>query len=327
MKPFIRTTLCSTAFALCVAAQPVRALMVELSSAPVLVVTDDDAYTVGQRAMDEHRWPDAVSAFDRVINEKGKRVDSALYWKAYSLNKLGNTQLALATCKQLRAQFANSTWNKDCDTMAVSVQVDAQASGDKDKDKVKLRIDRERVQPYVRVDPNGSYVYLEDRRGEDGVPLGSDEDLKLIALSAVLRRDPASAIPALRGILSGNDPINVKKHALFILAQSKTPEADSILRDAALGKLDPQLQSQAIQTMAVFQGKKANDTLAEVYRTTTDPKIKKSIINAMFITKDAPRMVEMAKNEKDLELKRQLVQQLALMNDKAATDYMMELLK
>ena len=38
-------------------------------------------------------------------------------------------------------------------------------------------------------------------------------------------------------------------------------------------------------------------------------------------------MVEMAKNEKDLELKRQLVSQLALMNDKAATDYMMELLK
>jgi hypothetical protein len=38
-------------------------------------------------------------------------------------------------------------------------------------------------------------------------------------------------------------------------------------------------------------------------------------------------MVEMAKNEKDLELKRQLVQQLALMNDPAATNYMMELLK
>jgi hypothetical protein len=171
-------------------------------------------------------------------------------------------------------------------------------------------------------------VYIDrGERGEDGVPRGSDEDLKLIALTAMLRRDPAQTIPLLRGILSGNDPISVKKHALFVLAQSKTPEADSILRDAALGKLDPQLQSQAIQTMAVFQGAKANDTLAEVYRTTTDPKIKKSIINAMFITKDAPRMVEMAKNEKDLELKRQLVQQLALMNDKAATDYMMELLK
>jgi hypothetical protein len=38
-------------------------------------------------------------------------------------------------------------------------------------------------------------------------------------------------------------------------------------------------------------------------------------------------MVEMAKSEKDLELKRTIVSQLALMNDKAATDYMIELLK
>ncbi len=311
MTSLLRITLCSTALLLPATTYAVHALPPELSptfyaSAP------EDEYATGTRAMDEHRWPDAVTAFDKVINAKGDRVDAALYWKAYSLNKIGNSPLAVATCKQLRAQFANSSWNRDCDTIALNV--DVQNNGDKDKEKVKARADR-------------SYVYIERGEGDDGVPRGSDEDLKLIALTAMLRRDPASTIPLLRGILSGNDPISVKKHALFVLAQSKTPEADSILRDAALGKLDPQLQSQAIQTMAVFQGSKANDTLAEVYRTTTDPKIKKSIINAMFITKDAPRMVEMAKNEKDLELKRQLVQQLALMNDPAATNYMMELLK
>ena len=162
---------------------------------------------------------------------------------------------------------------------------------------------------------------------EGGVARGSDEDLKMIALNSLLNRDPAAALPLLRGILSGNQPLNVKKHALFVLAQSKSPEAENILHDAALGKLDPQLQGEAIRSMAVFQGKRANDTLGEVYRTTADPKIKKSIISAMFITQDAPRMVEMAKSEKDMELKRMIVSQLALMNDKAATDYMMELLK
>jgi HEAT repeat protein len=163
--------------------------------------------------------------------------------------------------------------------------------------------------------------------GDSGVARGSDEDLKMLALNSLLNRDPVTALPLLRGILSGNQPLSVKKHALFVLAQSKSPEAESILHDAALGKLDPQLQGQAIQAMAVFQGKRANDTLAEVYRTTTDPKIKSSIISAMFITKDASRMVEMARNERDLELKRRIVSELALMNDKAATDYMMELLK
>jgi hypothetical protein len=314
-----RTALCSLALIPCLATQIVRALAPEFSSsAPVVVVVDDDAYAVGTRAMDEHRWPDAVSAFDKVINEKGKRVDAAFYWKAYSLNKLGKTPLAVATCDQLHSQFADSPWNKDCAVISMDEPADPKAMED---DKIKVRVDR--VRPYVKVAPYGVYV----DGGDNGVPRGSDEDLKILALNSLLNRDPATALPLLRGILSGNQPINVKRHALFVLAQSKSPEAESILRDAALGKLDPQLQGEAIRSMAVFQGKKANDTLAEAYRTTTDPKVKKSIISAMFITKDAPRMVEMARNEKDLELKRVIVSQLALMNDKAATDYMIELLK
>jgi hypothetical protein len=314
MKTLIRTTLCSTALILFAVAQPVHASMTESFSAPIVVVFDDDPYTVGTHAMDEHRWPDAVSAFDKVINEKGKRVDSALYWKAYSLKKLGKTPLAIATCDQLHSQFADSPWNKDC--MIVSVDVDPKAISDQ------VNRSMEQARSYVKVAP---YVYMD--REDRNVPRGSDEDLKLLALNSLLNRDPAAALPLLRGILSGNQSENVKKHALFVLAQSKTPEAESILHDAALGKLDPQLQGEAIRSMAVFQGKRANDTLAEAYRTTTDPKIKKSIISAMFITKDAPRMVEMARNEKDLELKRTIVSQLALMNDKAATDYMIELLK
>jgi HEAT repeat protein len=114
---------------------------------------------------------------------------------------------------------------------------------------------------------------------------------------------------------------------VFVLAQSKSPEAESILHDAVTGKMDPQLQREAIQSIAVFQGKRANSILVDVYKTTGDPQIKHSVISALFITQDAPRMVELARNEKDLNLKRSIVSQLALMNDKAATDYMMELLK
>jgi hypothetical protein len=322
MNTLIRTALCSTVLAFFAAAPPAHALMVELSSsAPVIVVMDDDAYTVGTRAMDEHRWPDAVTAFDRVINEKGKRVDSALYWKAYSLKKLGKTPLAIATCDQLRSQFADSPWNKDCTVISMDGQVDPKAMAEMKSRMDQMKIDTDQMR--IRIAP----FRIDRDRGDNCAARGSDEDLKILALSSLLNKDPTTALPLLRGILSGNQSTCVKKHALFVLAQSKSPEAESILHDAALGKLDPQLQGQAIQSMAVFQGKRANDTLAEVYRTTTDPQIKKSIISAMFITRDAPRMVEMAKSEKDLELKRAIVSQLALMNDKAATDYMIELLK
>ena len=119
----------------------------------------------------------------------------------------------------------------------------------------------------------------------------------------------------------------MKRHALFVLAQSKSPEAQSILNDAVLGKLDPSLQRQAIQTVGIYRGKAANDTLVEVYNKTSDIKIKQAVISALFISQDAPRMVDLARSEKNLELKRNIVSQLAIMHDKAATDYMIELLK
>jgi hypothetical protein len=308
MTNLCRTAFCLTALILLSAAYPVFASP-EVFSSAAIVVLDDDPYTVGTRAMNERRWPDAVSAFEKVISEKGKRVDSALYWKAYSLKKLGKTPLAVATCDQLHAQFSDSPWNKDCVVLSLDSGVDTRAMAE-------MKANLDQIRPIMSLDAS-----------EGGVARGSEEDLKMIALNSLLYRDPAAALPLLRGILSGNQPLNVKKHALFVLAQSKSPEAESILHDAALGKLDPQLQGEAIRSMAVFQGKRANDTLAEVYRTTNDPKVKKSIISAMFITQDAARMVEMARSEKDLELKRMIVSQLALMNDKAATDYMMELLK
>jgi hypothetical protein len=312
MMSFTRITLSSALLFFSMGVSSIHALTPELSAAPV---QDDVAYSEGSKAMDEHRWQDAVVSFDKVISAKGKRVDAAVYWKAYSLNKLGKPQLAAATCDQLHAQDPNSQWNRDCSALTVNVHIDAQAIAESMKN------------------VNAQVLAMADSSTEDAEfwdnsnpPHGSDEDLKMLALNSLLNQDPARAIPLLRGVLIGNGSPAMKKHALFVLAQSKSPDADVILHDAAMGKMGPDLQREAIRSIAVFEGKRSNDTLVEVYKTTRDLKIKKSVISGLFITQDASRMVELARTEKDLELKRSIVSQLALMNDKAATDYMMELL-
>ena len=293
---------------------------------PFAASDDPAAYIRGTKAMNDHRWQDAVSSFDQVINARQKKTDAALYWKAYSLNKLGNQPLALATCFQLHAQYTASTWNKDCEALGIDLQPNnAQTLA------VPPVPPMPPLPPFPPM-PKALTIYRTDRDFDRDINRGRESndpnaDIKMLALNSLLNQDPARAIPLLRGILAGDQPSNLKKHALFVLAQSKTPEAQSILHDAVMGKLDPTLQRQAIQTMAVYQGKRANDTLAELYGQTADLKIKQSIISAFFISQDAPRMVDLAKAEKNLELKRDIVAQLALMHDKAATDYMLELLK
>lgn len=279
---------------------------------PAVAAEDDSAYTAGTRAMNEHRWADAVASFERVINAKAGKADAALYWKAYSLNQLDKRGLAQATCFQLRSHYSGSEWNHDCSALTMNLRADEGMPTPLP------------IPPFPPIGPLNFSFDLGDARSRAQDP---NAELKILALNSLLNRDPAQAIPLLRGVLTGNQPEGVKRHAIFVLAQSKSSEAQSILHDVVLGKMGRDLQRQGIQMTGMFEGKRANDTLAEVYRTTSDAQIKKSIISAFFISQDAPRMVELARREKDMELKRSIVSQLALMNDKAATDYMLELLK
>jgi len=100
-----------------------------------------------------------------------------------------------------------------------------------------------------------------------------------------------------------------------------------MLLDIANNAKDPALQLEAIQALAIYRPKDAGPTLVQVYKTTSDPKVKRAAVNGLFIAHDATRLVELARGEKDLNLKRDIVSQLAIMHDPAATAYMEELLK
>ncbi len=261
-------------------------------------VSDDGTFASGTRAMNELRWPDAISAFDQVIAARnGKRIDAALYWKAYCLMKMSHTAEASASCHLLRTRFPASTWNHDCGALTVGVGAD------------------------------GGKGRSESVANSGGMARGSDDDLKLLALNSLAQQDPARAIPVIRNVLAGDLPQEFKKHALFALTQSRSPEATSLLQDAVDGKLGKVVQIDAIQSTGLFEGGRANESLARLYKSSQDKDVKEAVIIAFFVSSDASRMVELARNEKNKEVKRTIIERLALMHDKAATNYMFELLR
>ncbi|MBB5055989.1 hypothetical protein HDF16_000658 [Granulicella aggregans] len=292
----MRSVLGLAVLAVGMTAQNASATLVSPGAGSAMVMLlDDGAYGDGTKAMNEQRWQDAVSSFDKVIQSKDRKSDAALYWKAYSLKKLGNAQAAASTCDELRARFTASSWNRDCSALTVDARV--------------------------------SIPPVEMERHEHSTGRTPDEDLKILAMNSLLNQNPEKAVPILRGMLGSNQPPSLRKHALFVLAQSKSPEAEAILHDAELGKMGPDVQHDAIQAAGVFLGKKNNGTLVEVYKSTGDAKIKRSVVSALSVSQDASRMVDLARSEKDIEMKRSIVSQLAIMHDKVAEDYMLELLK
>jgi tetratricopeptide (TPR) repeat protein len=294
-------------------------LSVEAQSAAAST-QEETAYADGEKAMNEQRWSDAVTAFDRAATAKGKRTDASLYWKAYSLDKLGRKDDARATCDSLSKQQPSSTWNRECRVLRTRTEIDVQQLTELARQTAKMNADMA-----------GQYAELgKSYRVFDGFisnKPATEDDIKILALNALMRQDPAKALPLLRDLLKSNQPMAMRKQALFVLSRSKDPQAQTILTEVAMAKGDPEMQREAIQMLALNRGKDAGPTLVEVYRGSTDEHVKKACINGLFLAHDAPRMVELARGEKDLNMKRDIVSQLSLMKDQAATDYMLELLK
>ena len=98
------------------------------------------------------------------------------------------------------------------------------------------------------------------------------------------------------------------------------------LFDLAKSEKDPELRRLAINQLGVMGRSKTGASLAGMYAQETNADNKKAIINALFIQGNATALVDLARKETDLNLKKQIVNQLGLMHSKDASDYLMELL-
>jgi tetratricopeptide (TPR) repeat protein len=288
------------------------------------VQSRDVNYTAGLKAMDEGRWSDAVSAFDKSAAATPSNPEAALYWKAYSLLKLGRKSDATATCGQVIAANDKSSWKQEC--AVLNAQSNSTDLREMERTAERLQRDEERANRVakIRTDVN---VRLGDLN-VDGKrePIDPDDELKMIALSSLMRNEPDKALPLLHGIIFSSKPLELRRRALFVLAQNKSPEAQAMLVEAAKNNNDIELQRLAVQMMGIH-GKTYASQLKTIYLSSSDTRVKRAAISGMFTSGDATDMVELAKSEKDIALKRELVSQLSVMKDPAATAYMEELLK
>lgn len=97
-----------------------------------------------------------------------------------------------------------------------------------------------------------------------------------------------------------------------------------MLVEIAKSEKDPKLQQAAIRQMGLMGGKTA-DALAGFYAS-GDEGVKKAVIQGLFIQGNAKKLIELARQESNPALKKQIVQQLSVMGSKDATEYMMEIL-
>jgi hypothetical protein len=225
--------------------------------------------------MDAGRWERAVEAFARVAAMKGTRADGALYWKAYSQDRVGQRAEALATIAELSKTYPTSRYVKQAQALEMEV--------------------RRNVGQPVNPEAQG------------------DEELKLIAVNSLINSDPEKALPILEKLLQGPASPKLRERAVFVLSQSNSPRAREILKGLARGSSTPELQSKAIQYLGVMGGADSRAILAEVYSSSTDIEVKRRILRAFMVSGDKARVLTAAQTEQNADLRAEAVRQLGAM--------------
>ena len=237
------------------------------------------SYEKAMKLLEERQWDPAIQELTEAAAGDATRADGALYWKSYALKKSGQLDQALATLKELEKSHPNSRWLNDVKALEVEVR---QAAG----------------RP---VSPEEA----------------SDEDLKLMALNALVHSDPERALPLLEKLLRGANSPKLKERALFVLRQSRSPKARDMLV-AVARESNPDLQMKAIHALGIMGGTENRQALADLYAGAADAAVKRAILRSFMVSGEWERLLDIAKGEKDTELRKEAVRQLGIMGKRSA---------
>ena len=299
----------------------------------------DELYDEGREAIEEGRYERAVDRFNRLIDLKTNRTDAALYWKAYAQNKLGQRTEALTTLSDLEKAFRDSRWMKDANALEIDIRqssgqtVSPDAQNDEELKMYALNAlmqsDAERAMPAIEKILSGSssiklkekalFVLSQSRSARAHEILaniakgGSNPDLQLRAIRYI-------------GLMGGTDSRQILDDAYrastdpavkrAILRSFMTSGDRARLLSLAKTEKDASLRGEAVRQLGVMR---AEAELAELYQTETAVEVKKSILQAMFVG-GSDKLMDLAKNEKDPELRRSAIHNLGLLRRPGATE-------
>jgi hypothetical protein len=302
------------------------------------------AYDAGQQALDSGRWDRAVSQFDRVVEMKGGKADAALYWKAYAQNKMGQRPEALATIATLAKEYPKSRYLSDARALEVEVK---RAAG-------------QPVNPAAESDEEIKIMALnalQNTAPEDAIPMlqkvlqgtgsprlkaqalfvlaqssspkardvlvniakgGANPDLQLRAVRYLAIHGGRESRAALADIYNTTGDIDMKKRILMAFMQGG--EKDRLLT-AAQSEQNPELRATAVQQLGNMG---AHEELWAMYQKESSQDVKKQIIRALFTGGSVTRLSELARSERDPELRLLAVRNLGVMDSKRSGDVLVD---
>ena len=271
----------------------------------------------------EERWTAAIPELRAALNDRREQnKDEALFWLAHSQNQAGDLAEAVESIRRLQSQYPKSRWKQPAGSLMIEL---AQKLGRFDvlwQTAVpptpppppgpgvppRMRSPRSPQPPPPPVGPQPpappkapAHAQAPPAPTWFGESYFPDTDLRVQALGLLIPTDAPKVIPLLRSIALESDNPGAARGAVFILAQSRNPQAQSTVVDVA--KVGPEtVRVAAVRELARFGGPNVGQDLLEVYSRGNAP-VKQQVVSSLGERADTSALVRIVQTENDEKLR------------------------
>lgn len=252
------------------------------------------------RAIDELR---AAAADPREA-----RKDEALFWLAHSLNQENDFAAAVEVIRRLEREHPSSAWVKPARSLLIELAqklkrddvlwwtaVPSPGPGfgpARGPSSPKRPAPAPRPLAPVPATPPVAWVV------ESWHP---DTDQRIQALGSLLHSNQALVVDLLRHIALDDSNAGAARRAVFVLAQSRKPEARSAVVEIA--KRGPEaVRVAAVRELGRFDGPEVSQALLHVYSTANTP-VKRQVVTSLGERSEAQALLQIAESESDINLR------------------------
>lgn len=256
----------------------------------------------GRAAAVQGRWEAALDHFRSLTQEypAGELADDATYWTAQSLLELGRYQEAVSVVNDFLDRFPRSNLRGDARIVRFQAAEALVQRGNADYERY-LRDEAAPTAPTPTATPTARPP-RPPRAPQATEPVDAPEppqaaepvdDLRVMALDALIGMDPEAAWPVLERIIAEPGNPELRGRAVWLLSQMGTDESFDLLLDLARTDPDPEVRGNALFWISQSDehADQAIDLLIDVVESDSDPEF---VGQALFglSQSDSPRALD-----------------------------------
>lgn len=275
----------------------------------------DSLYRVARATLNRSDYLQAAALFERLVRQhpQSAYAADALYWKAFSLYRVGgpsNLRRAAAALQSQARRYAAAATYRNGDAPALAARIEGQLArlGDADAaqrvveaaqlaaemDKQMTEVERQAAEVTRQAAEVTRQAVERDQRIRSGRSAGAghpqpgpcadeQDDVRTAALNALLNMDTDRAVPILKKVLARRDECSgpLRRRALFLLSQKRTSGTEDLLLDVARNDPDPEVRKQAVFWLSQVDSDRAVEVLREILKTSADPELEDRAVFAL----------------------------------------------